>query len=348
MLGEEVAQAAAGDAPRRRPSASGSSSQPTAATALEVRELQRRRDAHGRLLRAAAGRDPRHRGARGPGPGRALRRALRTADARRRARSSSQGEPLRARHPYDAIRAGVVLVPADRLHALLPQRSIAREHRRAALQQPAPLGADQHARRSAGACARRSTRCTIDTRAAAPGAPALRRQPAEGDDRALARGRLPDAALLRPDARHRRRHEAPDLRAPARLADDGAAVLLFTSELAEFPLVCDRVVCLYGGRVTAELAAAGADEATLLRAMHGLERGGGSVSTATAAAPRAAGVHWGRLARRHGWTVGVYVLLRRPHPLLADDPGRSGGRSTSSRSRSTRCRSRSPRWRRRS
>ena len=32
------------------------------------------------------------------------------------------------------------------------------------------------------------------------------------------------------------------------LAADGAAVLLFTSELAEIPLVCDRVVCLYGGR----------------------------------------------------------------------------------------------------
>ncbi len=55
------------------------------------------------------------------------------------------------------------------------------------------------------------------------------------------------------------------------LAGDGAAILLFTSELAEIPLVCDRVVCLYGGRVTAELDAAGADEATLLRAMHGLE-----------------------------------------------------------------------------
>ena len=36
-----------------------------------------------------------------------------------------QGKELRARHPYDAIRAGVVLVPADRLQALLPQRSIA-------------------------------------------------------------------------------------------------------------------------------------------------------------------------------------------------------------------------------
>jgi ribose transport system ATP-binding protein len=48
-------------------------------------------------------------------------------------------------------------------------------------------------------------------------------------------------------------------------------VLLFTSELAEIPLVCDRALCLYGGRITAELDAATADEATLLKAMHGLE-----------------------------------------------------------------------------
>ena len=57
-----------------------------------------------------------------------------------------------------------------------------------------------------------------------------------------------------------------------RLAGEGAAVLLFTSELAEIPLVCDRAICLYGGRVTAEVDGPTADEATLLKAMHGLER----------------------------------------------------------------------------
>jgi ribose transport system ATP-binding protein len=34
------------------------------------------------------------------------------------------GKPLKARHPFDAIRAGVVFVPADRVLALLPQRSV--------------------------------------------------------------------------------------------------------------------------------------------------------------------------------------------------------------------------------
>ena len=90
------------------------------------------------------------------------------------------------------------------------------------------------------------------------------------------------------------------------LAADGAAVLLFTSELAEIPLVCDRVVCLYGGRVTAELDAAGADEATLLRAMHGLEARP-QRERRRRRDPRAGFIGVG--SRRHAWTVGVYVLL---------------------------------------
>ncbi len=36
----------------------------------------------------------------------------------------ANGRALELRHPADAIRAGLVLVPANRLHALLPQRSI--------------------------------------------------------------------------------------------------------------------------------------------------------------------------------------------------------------------------------
>jgi ribose transport system ATP-binding protein len=54
------------------------------------------------------------------------------------------------------------------------------------------------------------------------------------------------------------------------LAAGGAAILFFSSELAEFPLVCDRVLTLYGGEITAELPGPAADEASLLRAMHGL------------------------------------------------------------------------------
>jgi len=54
------------------------------------------------------------------------------------------------------------------------------------------------------------------------------------------------------------------------LAGQGASVLLFTSELPEIQLVCDRVLVLYEGRVVRELPAREADEATLLHAAHGI------------------------------------------------------------------------------
>ena len=54
------------------------------------------------------------------------------------------------------------------------------------------------------------------------------------------------------------------------LAAAGSAVLLFTSELPEIALACDRAIVLFGGRVAGEMPAAEADEETLLRAAHGL------------------------------------------------------------------------------
>lgn len=49
-------------------------------------------------------------------------------------------------------------------------------------------------------------------------------------------------------------------------------MILYTSELQEIPLVCDRVIVMYDGRIVHEQDAASADEATLLAAAHGLER----------------------------------------------------------------------------
>jgi ribose transport system ATP-binding protein len=54
------------------------------------------------------------------------------------------------------------------------------------------------------------------------------------------------------------------------LAAGGAAVLLFTSELPEIQLACDRALVLFGGRIVQELKASEATEAALLRAAHGL------------------------------------------------------------------------------
>ncbi|HEX5395683.1 MAG TPA: hypothetical protein VFX74_01200, partial [Candidatus Limnocylindria bacterium] len=67
------------------------------------------------------------------------------------------------------------------------------------------------------------------------------------------------------------------------LAEAGAAILLNTSELKEVQLVCDRAIVLFGGRVVAEIDAAGADEATLLRAAHNLKPGEPDPATAASA-----------------------------------------------------------------
>ena len=69
------------------------------------------------------------------------------------------------------------------------------------------------------------------------------------------------------------------------LAEAGAAILLNTSELKEVQLVCDRAIVLFGGRVVAEIDAAAADEATLLRAAHNLQPGEASPGAAASAAP---------------------------------------------------------------
>ena len=54
------------------------------------------------------------------------------------------------------------------------------------------------------------------------------------------------------------------------LADQGAAVLYYTSELAEVRLACDRAIVIFGGRVVDVIDAASADEPALMRAAYGL------------------------------------------------------------------------------
>jgi ribose transport system ATP-binding protein len=181
------------------------------------------------------------------------------------------GKELRARHPYEAIRAGVVLVPADRLQALLPQRSVAENIAAPRFNAPVRWGPiDMRAERQRVRTA--IDQLQVDTRA-------------QRQVRRLSGGNQQKITIARWLANGFQTLLCFD---PTRgidvgtkrqiyallrdLAGQGAAVLLFTSELAEIPLVCDRALCLYGGRITAELDAATADEATLLKAMHGLDR----------------------------------------------------------------------------
>jgi ribose transport system ATP-binding protein len=183
------------------------------------------------------------------------------------------GRGLVARTPYDAIRAGMVLVPADRLQSLLPQRSV-RENISAPLfnriAKWGPINGRDERRRVQGAV----DRLAIDMRAARQ----VRRL-SGGNQQKVAVARWLAAGfrvLLCFDPTRGidvgTKRQIYDLL--RELAEGGAAVLLFTSELPEIPLVCDRALVLYGGRVVNEVPAAAADEETLLRSAHGLTGAG--------------------------------------------------------------------------
>ncbi|MEP2121182.1 MAG: sugar ABC transporter ATP-binding protein, partial [Bauldia litoralis] len=70
------------------------------------------------------------------------------------------------------------------------------------------------------------------------------------------------------------------------LAGQGHSVLLYTSELEEVQLVCDRAVVIFSGRVVDILPAEIADEPALMRAAYGMAR----ADAATGATPDAATV----------------------------------------------------------
>jgi ribose transport system ATP-binding protein len=53
------------------------------------------------------------------------------------------------------------------------------------------------------------------------------------------------------------------------LAQGGAGVLFYTSDLTEVPLACDRVAVIFGGRLIAILPADAGEEA-LMRSAYGL------------------------------------------------------------------------------
>ncbi|HEX5696524.1 MAG TPA: sugar ABC transporter ATP-binding protein [Acidimicrobiia bacterium] len=178
------------------------------------------------------------------------------------------GNVLDARSPYDAIRQGVVSVPSDRLLALLPKRSV-RENLTLPLYNQVghwfSLARDEDRR-----VARAVDRLAIDTRAQSQ----VRRL-SGGNQQKVVLGRWLASGfstLLCFDPTRgidlQTKRQIYDLL--RELADDGAAVLLYTSELQEIALVCDRVLVLYDGRFVHEQAAATASEEILLSKAHGL------------------------------------------------------------------------------
>ncbi len=182
------------------------------------------------------------------------------------------GQPMSFRHPADAIRAGLVYVPADRLEALLPQRSV-RENIALPFSSrmrdwgPIRVGAERRV------VDRAIERLQIDTRA-------------QSEVRRLSGGNQQKVTIARWIATGVQTllcfdpTRGIDIRTKRQiysllreLAAAGSAVLLYTSELEEIQLVCDRTIVIFGGRVVDEMPAAVADEPTLLRAAYGLPPG---------------------------------------------------------------------------
>lgn len=182
------------------------------------------------------------------------------------------GKAMTFAHPADAIAAGLTLVPGDRAHALLMARSV-RENislplvARAATWGAVPLRAE--AARVTAAI----ERLQIDTRA-------------QGEVRRLSGGNQQKVTIARWIAKGVETlllfdpTRGIDIRTKRQiyalvrdLADQGAAVLFYTSELAEVRLACDRAVVIFNGRVVDVVEAADADEPTLMRAAYGLTEG---------------------------------------------------------------------------
>jgi ribose transport system ATP-binding protein len=178
------------------------------------------------------------------------------------------GRPVSFRHPADAIRAGLVYVPADRAEALLMQRSV-RENVALPFSAPPRRWGLIDVRRERRRVSEAVERLQIDTRA-------------QREVRRLSGGNQQKVTVARWVAKGvhmmlcfdptrgidiRTKHQI--YRLLHDLADAGAGVLLYTSELNEIRLTCDRAIVIFGGRVVAELPP-DADESTLLRAAHNI------------------------------------------------------------------------------
>ncbi|HEX3265305.1 MAG TPA: sugar ABC transporter ATP-binding protein [Candidatus Limnocylindrales bacterium] len=180
------------------------------------------------------------------------------------------GAPAGFRHPADAIRAGVVYVAADRAEALLMQRSI-REN----IALPSVAGLRHWGPIDLGR-ERRAVDKAVETLQIEARAGAEVRRLSGGNQQkvTIARwvaGGVRTLLCFDPTRGIDIGTKNQIYRLLRDLAAAGAAVLLYTSELKEIQLACDRALVIFGGRVVGEIAAADADEPTLLRAAYHLE-----------------------------------------------------------------------------
>jgi len=172
-------------------------------------------------------------------------------------------------HPADAIAAGLTLVPGDRAHALLMSRSVRENIAVPLLARFRNWGAIPMRDEDAKVASAIET-LQIDTRA-------------QGEVRRLSGGNQQKVTIARWIAKGVQTlllfdpTRGIDIRTKRQiyalvrdLADQGAAVLFYTSELAEIRLACDRAVVIFNGRVVDVIDAKDADESNLMRAAYGL------------------------------------------------------------------------------
>ncbi|MGB8360954.1 MAG: sugar ABC transporter ATP-binding protein [Acidimicrobiia bacterium] len=179
------------------------------------------------------------------------------------------GEAVSFRHPADAIRRGVVFVPADRAEALLMQRPV-RDNVALPFSVRLRNWGPIRSKAEKPKVDKAVDRLQIDIRAGR-------------EVRFLSGGNQQKVTIARWVAGGvgtmlcfdptrgidiRTKHQIyPLLR---ELAASGTAVLLYTSELSEIQLACDRAIVIFNGEVVAEIDADDADETTLMRAAHNL------------------------------------------------------------------------------
>ncbi|MDG4650404.1 sugar ABC transporter ATP-binding protein [Roseibacterium sp. SDUM158017] len=179
------------------------------------------------------------------------------------------GTPARFAHPADAIAAGLTFVPGDRSEALFRERSV-RENIAMPFSAPARSWGPLKLRHERSRVAEAVARLQIDTRA-------------QGEVQRLSGGNQQKVTIGRWLAHGVRTlllfdpTRGIDVRTKRQiyplvreLAEQGAAILYYTSELEEVPLACDRAIVIFNGRVVDIVEATEAGEERLMRAAYGL------------------------------------------------------------------------------
>ena len=179
------------------------------------------------------------------------------------------GKKVTFSHPSDAINLGISYVPGDRKSALMPQRSI-RENlaltRYRGISKWGVINSKDEEVRVDDAV----SSLQIDTRAKSQ----VKRL-SGGNQQKVTIGRWVttgfDLLLCFDPTRGIDVGTKQQIYELVReFADQGKSVLLFTSELREIQLACDRAIVIYEGKVQADLPIEKCDEENLLNAAHGI------------------------------------------------------------------------------